>query len=331
MNLKTRIDAEADARVALQRLRRDLGSSGGDPQWPRAVVGSFDARGNALYGYPEIAGYWLRWASAREDVGDRGGNAVVNWLIRLYARHLDWPTRVAAGVTQLDRAYGDADYLFDHIMLWDGLRQWGRARRATDALRVADLVWERSQSFVQGGHLLAGHGALSPRWSGQVGPFLLKVCARVRDRTSVLSEACARAVPALITAAVSQPHEEAHPQLYAIEGMLELGLTAPASAALQALITAHGGLAGLRESCTGGARRLDVLAQVLRAGCLLGLARRDAAEWIALAHELAAAIDFRGRLPFAVGSELRPTWTALFAEQALSLWFDEAAGELALV
>lgn len=367
-----RSDGAENVGAALQRLRQNLTRSGEDPRWPRGAVGAWDGDGGALYGYPETAGYWLRWASRRADVEAQCGQRVVVWLQRLYAEHGGWPTRVAVTKTALDPMYTDARYLFDHIMLWDGLRRWADARRSPAASQLAEQVWQCAGIFACGGQLLAattkqrpGTGALhkataapghvggrrsrgaavtncpdgsapAQRWSSQIGPYLLKVCARVRngcmdEPSDRLVSACAQIEATLLTAGVEAAHDQAHPQLYAIEGMIELGLTAPALAATRALINAHGGLAGLRERVRGGPRRRDVLAQALRAGCLLGLATPDDPDWQALAQELAAAVDAGGRLAFAAGSDVSPAWAALFAEQALSLWLGDSIAAAGVV
>jgi len=159
-----------------------------------------------------------------------------------------------------------------------------------------------------------------PRWSGRDGPFLLKAGVRVRGHEGTLGAVTTAALPRWAAAAHAAPHREAHAQLYAIEGLIELGEAAAARTALTALIAAHGGQRGVRESLDGGPRRSDVLAQLLRAACLLGVARPDDPAWAALATELAGRVDAEGRLPFASAGDDCPTWAALFTEQALSLW-----------
>ena len=64
---------------SLWRLRMDLSVADMKPL-PRGAVGAFSNDGFPLYGYPEIAGYWLRWASARDEVEDSTGAAVISWL-----------------------------------------------------------------------------------------------------------------------------------------------------------------------------------------------------------------------------------------------------------
>jgi hypothetical protein len=205
-------------------------------------------------------------------------------------------------------------------MLWSGLQQWSRARRSSSASALAHQAWLQAQQFVDAAGLLAARGACSQRWSGRVGPFLLKVCARARHAEGALASACRQALPMLCAAALARPHAQAHPQLYAIEGLIELGERAAAAQALRALIAAHGGIGEVRESVGAGPRRSDVLAQLLRAALLLGIADRADPAWSALAGELAARVDAGGRLPFAAVGDDCPTWAALFAEQALRLW-----------
>lgn len=68
-------------------------------------------------------------------------------------------------------------------------------------------------------------GAAPCRRVGPVaaGPFLLKACARLRNGRGALAQAAAAALPALAALTLAAPHAEAHPQLYAIEGLLLTG------------------------------------------------------------------------------------------------------------
>jgi hypothetical protein len=319
--------AETPVRSALSRLRAELASESLPEGWPRGVVGAFGPDQAVLYGYPEIAGYWLRWASARAEVSDRCGAAVLAWLEARGDAAKGWPTRVPAAHRRLDDNYSHAHYVFDHAMLWDGVRRWAQARHDAFALRLASRVWDYLQTFAAPPHAakaipVVGRGRLPPRWAGRQGPFLLKVAARLSGQDGPLADSCRRAVPHLIVMALESPHEEAHPQLYAIEGMLELGYAAEARHALEALADAHGGLLALRESEGGGPQRCDVLAQALRAALLCGVdAPADA-----LAGRLAGLVESCGRVPFASGPgpQSRPTWASLFAEQALSAWLGES-------
>jgi len=330
MNAIAYVSETHAVRGALLRLQANLAQDTLSHGWPRGVIGAYGPDHEIQYGYPEIAGYWLRWASQSAEVSAACGAAVVAWLEARGDEAEGWPTRVSPLSRPLHATYHQAQYLFDHCMLWDGLQRWGQVRGDVRAAGLAAEVWRHLQTFAQASGqgslaLLAGRGAVPRRWSGRVGPFLLKVCARVNGQQGPLAEACAQATPELIAQALAAPHAQAHPQLYAIEGMLELGYADEACDALGALIEAHGGLLGLRESASHGPMRCDVLAQALRAAHLCGLAGRLGADMESLALNLAQRVDSRGRVPFAQGHEAAafPTWAALFTEQALRAWLGQ--------
>ncbi|GMU42590.1 MAG: hypothetical protein AMXMBFR25_05760 [Lysobacterales bacterium] len=325
----------------MRRLRADLVGVGAQ-RWPRGAVGAHARDGRALYAYPEIAGYWLQWASARADV-DRGhGEAVIAWLAGARRDDGAWPARVGCAVD----FHADAVYLYDHTMLWQGLRCWARARRSAAADALAGAAWQVLARFHVDGRWRPAFGAAPARWSGQGGPFLLKALVRLRNGGGALADAARAAIPALAAEALATPHRQAHPQLYAIEGLLLLGDGAAARAAFDALLCAHGGADRLHEqdrrdtpAHARGPQRHDVLAQALRIahwlagpvdtgpssddGAVVGAAGRrenplpQACRQVA--DELAAAIGGDGRIAFAPGADHCPTWTALFAEQALAL------------
>lgn len=314
--------------LALQRLRADLDASAPGP-WPRGVIGAHATDGRALYAYPEIAGYWLQWASRRTAVAAVHGTAVLDWLAQAQLPHGGWPTRIGA-ITD-DPTYAAADYLYDHAMLWQGLQAWGQWRGDPRARALGRAAWAALDRYLDGGQLRVGRGALPPRWSGQGGPFLLKALAYLRHGEGRVARAAQAAIPDLAEQALACPHREAHPQLYAIEGLLLLGEFDMARRALQALLDAHGGPPGLRESVTGGARRSDVLAQALRAALLLDAGAASMSVWQRVALELAERVDGRGRIPFAPRADACPTWAALFVEQALALYSGEPCDADALI
>jgi len=310
----------------LERLRRDLGGAiGGDV--PRGAVGAFDADGKVLYGYPEAAGYWLQWASGRAEVSPFAGEQVLEWLAEKQFAAGGWPTRIA-GDGIVDEGAG---YLFDHAMLWHGLRCWASRRGSGIARQLAVQALAATQRYIVNGKLEASMGLVPSRWSSRAGPFLLKACARLQSAAGPIGEACAEAVPALVAQCMLSPHVETHPQLYAIEGLIVMGHAAEARTAFVDLCERCGGAVGIRESTLGGPRRSDVLAQLLRAALLLGLASREDSDWAALAGELLGRIDANGRVPFSYSSIPRPTWAALFCEQALALWQGESVAAEELV
>ncbi len=314
--------------AALRRLRAELAFAETIDGLPRGLIGAVHRDHGAVYVYPEIAGYWLRWAAPRRDVAFCVGESVIDWLKRHQRRDGGLPTRLG----DCGPPYRRALYLFDHVMLWDGLRQWDLIRGSKSAARMADRVLQFTECFHVRGQLRPALGSDLPRrWSALGGGFLLKACARLRDAPGALAAACARNVDALQDLADRGPHTEAHPQLYAIEGLIELGRLESAARLFDRLIEAHGGIGCIHEAPGSPVRRNDVLAQALRAACLLKRVEPDHMAWSMLANELANAVDATGRLPFVAGDPVSPTWTALFAEQALSLWTNNFLDPLPLV
>jgi hypothetical protein len=260
----------------------------------------------------------LRWAAARESLPDASGEAVLDRLASWQRSDGSLPTRIGESASE----YRETHYLFDHIMLWDGLTHWARQRGSKRAGAMARHVLAFSEKFHERGRLNAVFGAPAPRWSGRGGPFLLKVCARLRHADGALAACCAKNWPALARQAREAAHGESHPQLYAIEGLIELDQIDAANDLLDRMLEDVGGAHLMTEVANSALRRSDVLAQLLRAACLLGRTRKADPAWSAVAMELASAVDSNGRVPFASGNSLAPTWSALFAEQALSLWQD---------
>jgi hypothetical protein len=180
---------------------------------------------------------------------------------------------------------------------------------------------------------------LPDRWSTRRGSFLAKAAAGILSaadtlpRLRSLRPAARATLAASISIAVSEAHDETHPALYAIEGAIWAhahcgtpSSTVPLSTQVNRLIEEHAIRGYLPESRTAcGVHRLDVVAQVIRAGALLRLdhtgdsaAARNLRSMTAV---LARHVDVRGALPFAAGAH--PTqysvWAAMFAEQALSV------------
>ncbi len=334
--------------AAMARLQSDLSDPGWRRGLPRGVIGAWAPDGEPRHAYPEIAGYWLRWASRHPHLPLSTGTAVVDALAGLQSPSGLWPTRIGLGQESVPPIYLQGHFLYDHAMLWDGLRRWAVARRCSRAALLADGLWDALDCFVVDGRLNARvpnrsepgparaahscnearaeepgwheeeHRVTRPAWSSSFGPFLLKACARLIPGQGSLAKLCAARVDELIELTLQSPHPQTHPQLYAIEGLIELGRPQLAHEVLRQLLADHGGPVGITEHVAGGPRRSDVLAQLLRAACVLGI--DDDSTWSSLAAELAARVDQQGRLPFATPADDRPTWAGLFALQALQLW-----------
>lgn len=298
-------------------LQRDLGS-GRCGAWPRGAIGRFDGS-RAEFGYPEIAGYWLGWAAHHPVVTQASGSAVIAWLASVSEGDGRLPTRPGDGCAVHRHTW----YLFDHAMVWHGLGQWAMQRGCAQALTLREQVGATLALFVREGRPRAAMGRENPRWPGTAGPFLLKPLARVRHDAGIADAPLTEAVQMLTSAALTAPHVEAHPQLYAIEGLWLLGNDEAADRALTALLAQHGGIAELRETPGHGPRRNDVLAQALRMALLLGWPIRRRRDWTAAVQELIGQVGWDGRMPFSGCDARAPTWTSLFTEQALRLWRGE--------
>ena len=309
---------------AIAAIQRDL-RSGRHGAWPRGVVGRFDGS-RAEFGYPEIAGYWLGWAAHHPAVKEAAGSAVIAWLIAVSQGDGRLPTRPG----DVSAVHRHTWYLFDHAMVWHGLGQWAMQRGCAQALTLREQVLMALALFVCEGRPRASMGRQNPRWSGTAGPFLLKALARVRGDAGIADALLIQAIQALTSTALTVPHVEAHPQLYAIEGLWLLGDEEAADHALTALLARHGGIAELREIPGHGPRRNDVLAQALRMALLLGWPIRQRRDWAEVVRELIGQVGPDGRMPFSCCDARAPTWTSLFTEQALRLWRGERIGHGAL-
>jgi hypothetical protein len=150
-----------------------------------------------------------------------------------------------------------------------------------------------------------------------------------------------RTFDASVEALLRTPHPETHPYLYAVEGFLSrprhpgFAMALPAIALQFEQLMERATMQGrVPESAADpGPARLDIVAQALRAGLLLG-AHTGASVAAApalrhLADTLARNLGAEGALPFA--PEATPVqwnvWTCMFAEQALT-WTRFDAREL---
>jgi hypothetical protein len=307
--------ARHQAHILAARLAADANET-----WdrvPMSAVGAWDFSGKPLYAYPEIAGYWLQWAAPRNELDDRAILNLLEWLRSAQCASGRWPTRV--GLTQaVPASYLQRVFFFDHAMLRRGIaaaQQWRElplAQELLDALDADISSWQVQGSFQA---CIPGPEPESSRWSQLNGAFLLKARAALHPLNQ-WREALARAFP--FDAALRCPHPQAHPQLYAIEGLIALGDLPTARTAWSELRRQFGGDGKLIESTGGkGPLRSDVLAQVLRIALVLdGHAEVCASPGLTqVCAQLISRIEGE-RMPFAPGSA-PAAWSAIFAAQAL--------------
>ncbi|MFD9793381.1 hypothetical protein ACFWXK_20810 [Streptomyces sp. NPDC059070] len=305
------------------------------------------------YAYPEITGYYLTWLAFLEttrDAPDTGAveerrAAAVAWLAEQLAAPGGPRTRSFLGAGDGADWRNSALFSFDLGMVYRGACATGtgggpadgtaahrlreRTGAALDGLRDPDGAWAACVP-------LPGRAAPPARWSTVPGPHLLKVAGGVLALTpadempSVRSAARATLARHATGLAADLP-AMSHPALYALEGLLQAEAGGHREhhgelVAAYRLLSDRAADGVLREEHgrPGSQVRTDVLAQLLRIGCVLaGRDELDAAgaeQLDAVAAALVEHIGEDGGLPFtrAESGSLHNTWCAMFAHQALA-------------
>jgi len=318
-----------------------------------AVAGCVDLAGNAIYVYPEIAGYYLQWLVWRARTGVDPAMLAVRaagakrWLgVWLADRE---PPRTRIHLDHSADWRNDALFFFDLAMVLRGLASATREGLLThDAVLVTKVVRHLEYLIAPDGLFDACReidpGIPTPeRWSTRRGAFLAKAAAGVivaARAFPALPECVERAALATFDASVDalfeRPHSQLHPMLYAFEGILSLPGHPRFRAILPELADRFDILLGsmdtkgwLPETLTScperrGPARVDVVAQALRVGCLLERHRRpgtgDQVTLARLRQLLERAVQSSGAVPFTAGTAVTywNTWAAMFADQALA-------------
>jgi len=183
--------------------------------------------------------------------------------------------------------------------------------------------------------------ALPDRWSTRRGPFLAKAAAGILRAHAtlrlpdVLARAAERTLDASLDKLAREPHREAHPLLYAFEGVLSLPRhprfadALPSVSAQFDILLAHAGHDGYLPEALGmaaghGPARVDVMAQALRVGYLLAAHRpQQPPDRVALARlrqAITRQIRPNGGVAFARSTSRAQAnvWATMFADQALA-------------
>lgn len=331
----------------LERTQIASGSHAG------AVVGWLGDGMRPDYAYPEITGYYLSWLGFLETATkpSRGRYApsrddALTWLNGQLTETSGFPTRVYFdGGHRVDADWRNwASFCFDAGMIYRGVSSIPSAQRSAAAAelekRTADVLFSfvgRDGSWIS--CLPHGGREMPRRWSTEPGEHLVKVAGgvlavageegAVDQRLLAPAEATlARYLGTLANAPVTLTH----PRLYALEGLLQ-SLTGGFLNVRRELLEAYRAVAAhaldgrLLEDCSTSQSpvRSDVIAQLLRVGCVL-VSRGDldtdhCPQLARLAAAVARFVDGSGGVRF---TETEPdtvkqlnVWCTMFGHQAL--------------
>jgi len=306
--------------------------------------------GTPSYVYPEIAGYyltWLAWRTARDHDADDAERAcgVQRWLAKWLAMP-SLPTRV-----HFDGTSGDwrnqALFCFDLAMVLRGLAAAARTGLLSPDPAVVDGVCRALSRLVASDGAFDAcvpngpGGPIPNRWSTRRGPFLTKAAAgilraaQVLDVPGELRVAAERTFAASLSLLAREPHRETHPLLYAFEGVLGMPQhprfhdTLPSISAQFDMLLAYANhdshLPETLCSASGsGPARIDVVAQTLRVGYLLGAHRPqqppDRVGLARLRQSLSRHVRAGSGVAFARSASPAQAnvWATMFADQALA-------------
>jgi hypothetical protein len=304
-----------------------------------AVAGWVDRKGRASYAYPEVTGYYLQWLAwhaachgATTDTRRRAG-AAHRWLLEWAFGARTPPTRVYLQPTTHDWR-NSALFFFDLAMVLRGLASATRVGLIDTESRLVARISELLCQLVADDGMFNAcvttrvDGKLPDRWSTRRGAFLSKAASGVLSAavqfpevSGALAEAADETFATSLASMATESHNEAHALLYGIEGALTQP-DHPATVAampdvvrqLDTLLAQCTRLGYVPESVEGGAMRLDVVAQAMRAAALLLPECEDA-----MTRSLVQHIEPGSGIPFSPNTRPRQysVWTAMFAEQAL--------------
>ncbi len=283
----------------------------------------------------------------RSNALSERASAVQRWLRVWLSEGDPPPTRVhLRGKTEDWR--NAAVFFFDLAMVLRGLGAAARAQLIhADPEIVANIARQLAPAIGGDGCFdacvaNAVGDRLPDRWSTRRGAFLAKAAAGIltaADALAGIPASVARAAAITFEASVDaldrEPHRDAHPLLYAFEGVLALPRHPRFSDALGVValqfdaLLAHAAAGGcvpetLGLDAQGGPFRVDVQAQTLRVGHLLALHRPDQPpDRVALErlqHLLVRQVRPTGAVAFAVNADATGAnvWAAMFTDQALA-------------
>ncbi len=333
----------ADALVSLQAwlLGPDVQIASG--VHAGAAAGWIDSKGDAMYVYPEITGYylqWLAWHAVRHGASDdvRGRAAAAQRWLCSWARAEAPLTRVYLRPSERDWRNA-ALFFFDLAMVMRGVAGAARAGlieadpELVDRISALLLRLVADDGIFDACRRTDAKVDLPDRWSTRRGAFLAKAASGVLSAAAqfpampnVLRLAAEATFRASLESMAKSPHSDTHALLYGIEGALSqpdhpavAHARATIAGQLRDVVRRCDAAGHIPESRGGGLARLDIVAQTLRAATLEGTSVAARSDIAPLAQVLVRSIDPKLGIPFSPSE--RPgqynAWTAMFAEQAL--------------
>jgi len=308
------------------------------------VAGWLDACGKPVFAYPEITGYYLTCLSFMRRIGRRDERIASN-----AQRAVAWLHAKSRDATLRTRYYlrsdvadwrNEAEFSFDLAMVLRGLANVkgmvdeGARSEAEAAFQQRFCRFVTSTGEIAPCRAL--NGVNSPdRWSTRPGSFQLKTAAALLC-TGSLRESGRKTIDNTFNRWRSHRSvngDERHATMYALEGLILFGLRGCEDALKAA--------AALYAQC---ARRVttarsDVVAQFLRAGCVLRsrgfLTPAQCAQLDPLAETLSRFSDEDGAVYYSLAEppplRHRNAWCAMFAYQAFMSYRGSETGSAGFV
>jgi hypothetical protein len=311
-----------------------------------AVAGWLDAQGAPAFAYPEITGYYLTCMAFMHKIGRTepaiASNAqrAVTWL-HAKCRNGVPLTRYFAEANMHDWR-NDAIFSFDLAMVLRGLQSVkGIVDEPIRKETLNAFHSEMRKLISPDGQLIPyrqrSNSTVKDRWSTRPGPFQIKAAAALLGSDSMLDSALRDAAFQAFQRWRSSSFSDAgelHPTMYAVEGLILFGLHGCADAWRAA--------ADLYRQCMEriDCARSDVVAQALRAGCILfrrNVVPSSVRGLETLVEALVRFVGQDGAIVYthtnALSSRHQNAWGAMFAYQALVFYeqLDQAEPEVSLL
>jgi hypothetical protein len=351
MLTKTRVRQEEigeTSRLLMEWLLSDDVQMRSGPE-AGGVFGWFEEPSPQRFLYPEVTGYYLTFLAflsqqgLRRDAFQQYAQLAADWLDHRCAGEAPGAARVYMHGDESSDWRRGFSFSFDLAMIWRGIALCRELLASSSSDRVMAAVERHLSRFASPGDglrasiaLTAGPSGVS--WASRSGAFQTKCAAALLYSGTSAPETVRPHAETMMGGFCNWSPDEFQPELlhhdlYFVEGLLMAGVAAQNETYLNHTSTVLHSLANAHRSWLWDERsslvRSDVLAQILRAGCLLRAAGYLPREtWNELLPRLAGTLagycGTGGVMYFRKGSagqlEHMNVWSGLFAAQAL-MWY----------